>query len=77
MTLHELIYSDATKITEEHVIYILYNILCAMKFLHSTNIMHRNLSLKDILVDEECKVNICGFSKARQVPEDCDMQKNT
>ena len=40
--------------TEEHVIIILYNLLCAMNFFHSTNLMHRDLKPANILVDDLC-----------------------
>jgi serine/threonine protein kinase len=37
---------------EKHVVIILYNILCALKFLHSTNVIHRDIKPSNILVNE-------------------------
>ena len=32
-----------TNIDEEHILTILYNMLCALSFIHSTNLIHRDL----------------------------------
>ena len=50
---------------EEHIITILYNILCAVNFMHSTNVMHRDIKPANILIDDQCNVKICDFGMAR------------
>lgn len=48
-----------------HLIAIIYNILCAINFLHSAGVMHRDLKSENILIDDECRVKICDFGMAR------------
>ena len=50
---------------------ILYNIVCALKFLHSANIMHRDIKTSNILVDEDCNIKICDFGLSRSMSESC------
>ena len=40
--LHRIIYSKQ-KLTDEHVQYFLYQILRALKFLHSASVIHRDI----------------------------------
>lgn len=54
--------------TEEHATILLYNILCAINFIHSTNLMHRDLKPANILVNDQCQVKICDFGFTRPVP---------
>ena len=54
-------------LTEKHVITIMFNILCAVEFLHSTNLMHRDCKPANLLVDDDCQVRICDFGSARPV----------
>jgi serine/threonine protein kinase len=59
------------KLKEGHVITIIYNILCAMKFLHSANVIHRDLKPGNILIQPNCKIRICDFGLSRTLPESC------
>lgn len=58
---------DLTKVlkvknfSEEHMIIIFYNLLCALQFLHSANIMHRDIKPGNILVTKDCQIKICDF----------------
>ena len=54
--------------TERHVITIMYNFLCAMNFLHTANVMHRDLKPQNILLPSQCSVYICDFGLARTKP---------
>ena len=58
-------------LTEKHVGLIIYNITCALKFLHSTGVMHRDIKTANILVDEDCNIKICDFGLSRSTPESC------
>ena len=54
--------------TEEHAKIIIYNLLCAVNYLHSASVMHRDLKPANILLDNECRVKICDFGLARTLP---------
>ena len=41
--------------------------LCAIKFLHSANIIHRDLQPANLLIDSTCSVKICDFGLARSL----------
>lgn len=48
---------------------ILYQILCAVNYLHSLNMIHRDLKSLNVLVDDHCAVRLCDFGLARSLPE--------
>ena len=54
---------------EDHLILLLFKILCALKFLHQANIIHRDLKPGNILINEDCEVFICDFGLARTLPK--------
>lgn len=63
---------DARKIKmeEEHMVIIVYKLLCALKFLHESNIIHRDIKPSNILVDSSCNLKICDFGLARSLPKE-------
>ena len=58
-------------LTETHISLILYNITCALKFLHSAGVMHRDIKTANILVNEDCNIKICDFGLSRSTPASC------
>lgn len=50
--------------SEDHLIIIFYNLLCAMSFLHKLGLIHRDIKPANILIDENCQVKICDFGFA-------------
>lgn len=48
-----------------HKQFIMYQILKAMKFIHSAGIIHRDLKPSNILINSEAYIKICDFGLAR------------
>ncbi|XP_052142658.1 mitogen-activated protein kinase 13 isoform X4 [Oryza glaberrima] len=68
----ELMESDLHQVIEanhdlspEHHRFFLYQLLCALKYIHSANVFHRDLKPKNILANSDCKLKICDFGLAR------------
>lgn len=50
-----------------HIQTIIYNMLCALKYLHESNVIHRDLKPANVLVNEDCTIKLCDFGLARSV----------
>lgn len=61
--------------TEHHMIKIIYNSLCAMAFLHLSNIIHRDVKPANILISSDCNVKLCDFGLSRSLPMKCTFPK--
>lgn len=42
----------------------MYNILCSLNFLHSANLIHRNIKPENILITDKGSIKICGYESA-------------
>lgn len=67
--LHQIISSDQA-LTNEHCQYFTYQILKALKHIHSANVLHRDLKPSNILLNGNCDLKICDFGLARGNPEE-------
>ena len=67
VTLDTIIYEHDTLLKRGPALVLAYNLLCAVKFLHSANLMHRDLKPDNILVTKKFEVLICDFGFARSV----------
>ena len=54
---------------EDHVLTVIYNLLCAVNFVHSAGIIHRDLKPSNILINKECQIKICDFGISRTTPQ--------
>ena len=55
----------AKMLSEQHVKLITYQLLKAVKFIHSVDLINRNLKPNNILVNSDCKIKIDDFSLAK------------
>ncbi|KAF5478499.1 hypothetical protein F2P56_005053 [Juglans regia] len=62
--LHQVIKAN-DDLTHEHHQFFLYQMLRALKFMHTANVYHRDLKPKNILANANCKLKVCDFGLAR------------
>ncbi|KAH7331643.1 hypothetical protein KP509_20G045300 [Ceratopteris richardii] len=62
--LHQVIKAN-DDLTPEHYQFFLYQLLRAMKYIHTANVFHRDLKPKNVLANADCKLKICDFGLAR------------
>ena len=56
---------SSDQFTEKHVLFLLYNSLCCLNFIHSAGLMHRDIKTNNILVNSSCVTKLCDFGLAR------------
>jgi serine/threonine protein kinase len=52
-------------LSDEHVQFFLYQLLRAVKFIHTSNVIHRDLKPRNLLVNSNCDLKVCDFGLAR------------
>ncbi|CAM9116204.1 unnamed protein product [Ectocarpus sp. 13 AM-2016] len=67
--LHRVIYSRQ-RLTDEHTQYFLYQILCALKYIHSASVLHRDLKPSNVLLNANCDLKLCDFGLSRGVHDE-------
>jgi len=50
---------------EAHIQFFLYQILRGVLFLHTSNVIHRDLKPRNLLVNSNCDLKICDFGLSR------------
>ncbi|KAI6181181.1 Mitogen-activated protein kinase [Aphelenchoides besseyi] len=53
------------RLTDEHIRFLVYQILRGLKYIHSAGIIHRDLKPSNIAVNEDCELKILDFGLAR------------
>ena len=64
------IIASKQELSDEHYQFILYQILRALYFLHSANIIHRDFKPSNVLINEDCTVKLCDFGLSRGIQEE-------
>ncbi|RKP06496.1 kinase-like domain-containing protein [Thamnocephalis sphaerospora] len=62
--LHQIIRSGQA-LTDAHFQYFMYQILRGLKYIHTANVLHRDLKPGNLLVNADCELKICDFGLAR------------
>jgi len=66
--LHKIIYSK-NELTDDHCQYFVYQMLRGLKYIHSANILHRDMKPSNLLVNSNCDLKICDFGLARGISD--------
>lgn len=59
-------------LTDAHFQSFIYQILCGLKYIHSANVLHRDLKPGNLLVNADCELKICDFGLARGITVEYD-----
>ncbi|KIR29212.1 CMGC/MAPK protein kinase [Cryptococcus deuterogattii LA55] len=62
--LHQIIRSGQP-LGNDHIQFFIYQLLRGMKYIHSANVIHRDLKPGNLLVNSDCELKICDFGLAR------------
>lgn len=67
--LHQVIVSPQP-LTDDHCQYFLYQLLRALKYIHSAHVLHRDLKPSNLLLNSCCDLRVCDFGLARVADPD-------
>ncbi|XP_004137496.2 mitogen-activated protein kinase 9 isoform X2 [Cucumis sativus] len=62
--LHHVIKTNNDLSPRQHK-FFLYQLLSGLKYIHTANVLHRDLKPKNILANADCRLKICDFGLAR------------
>ena len=67
LDLSNLLEKKPDNFDQNHFHTLVYNLICAVHFMHSAGIVHRDLKPNNILFTDNCKIVICDFGQARSI----------
>jgi mitogen-activated protein kinase 1/3 len=64
---------SSQQLRDAHCNFFIVQLLRGVKYVHSAGVIHRDIKPQNILVDADCKINICDFGLAREYGRDPKM----
>ena len=61
------IVSKTNILQDHHRCYILYQIFCALKYIHSAGLVHRDIKPANFLINSECRIKLADFGLIRSI----------
>ncbi|XP_024913134.1 mitogen-activated protein kinase 11 isoform X3 [Cynoglossus semilaevis] len=58
------------RLSDEHVQFLIYQLLRGLKYIHSAGLIHRDLKPSNVAVNEDCELRILDFGLARQTNDE-------
>jgi serine/threonine protein kinase len=52
-------------LTDDHIVHFMRQMLKALKYMHGSGVIHRDLKPGNVLLTEDCKLRVCDFGLAR------------
>jgi mitogen-activated protein kinase 15 len=74
INLHAVI--RANILEEVHKKYILYQCIKALKYMHSGDLLHRDMKPSNVLLNSDCHIKLCDLGLARSVADLEDDRKD-
>lgn len=59
-----------SKLSADHILWFMFQLLHGIHFMHSAGVFHRDLKPNNILIKENCELRICDFGLARAAFDD-------
>lgn len=57
-----------------HKRFVMYQLLNATQYIHSGNVIHRDMKPSNVLIDSKCRCKIADFGLARSIGQQCQQQ---
>ncbi|OHS93308.1 Extracellular signal-regulated kinase 2 [Tritrichomonas foetus] len=67
----------ANILLDVHHRYIFWQLLCALKYIHSAGLIHRDLKPSNILIRSDASIKVCDFGLSRAVNEEGSCEQLT
>lgn len=73
--LRRIINAKEITLSDDHIRAFTYQTLRGLKYIHSANVLHRDIKPGNLLVNSNCDLKICDFGLSRGVTHDIDLTK--